>query len=477
MSNASVNSLNGASDFITTASAASAARAFVAAAAEGRISGADELLPWPPPPPLWRERTGSAIFATAAVSREQQQQPKLWLQQQQFLLSLNEPKIDAVLGGGLPAGMLGEVCGSAGAGKTQFALTLTAECLLQQFQQQRWHAVKIPIEEQYNGAFSGGAVFGARTSTEVKGHAEVESTGVVFYIHSEGSFPAERLHCILSRRLERLRRLAAVQGAAFECENTTGENWASTVASQLLSRVFVEEVGSEEEAVDCLLYKVPRLFVSQGRIALLIVDSVAALFKHEMQAQLAAQGTASSPSAASRSTKLIRFGAVLRRIAAEYRCSCLTLNHVSALMNSDSNSEREISEVPHSASAADALKRRRTAQDRNGVLIREHVRSLDAGLAGKSVGMAHWAAAEALSAVRPALGPIWSGCLNYRIFLSRVELAPFDCEYRRPLPNGFHCLRSLFVVFAPHCPERGALFAVNERGIVDEEDVECSQTV
>ncbi|KAL8273917.1 hypothetical protein Esti_002240 [Eimeria stiedai] len=381
--------------------AAAAATAFIAAAASGQTASADAVLQWPPQTPLWRDRTAAEVLSAAALQQHQQQMllPLLWQQQQLLLLPLGEQQLDASLRGGLPSGLLGEVCGAAGSGKTQFVLSLAAETVLQQqlLQQQQKRLLSSSSSNNNNGS---------------------SSMGVVYYIHSEGAFPVSRLAEVLLQRL--LRR--------------SPSSLSTAAAAGLLQRILVEEISCEEELVSCLLHKLPRLIASRGRVSLLIVDSLAALLKQSSAAAATATAAAAAAAAAGHSAKLVRLASLMRRVATEHSCCCLVINHVSAA----------IDVTPASAAAGAAAGQRWQQQDVWSSTENSKRRRVDGEQqqqqqqiappsAAESTAAATTAAAAAAAAhsivaaanppsdIRPALGEVWSSCLHYRIFLSRLS--------------------------------------------------------
>lgn len=68
--------------------------------------------------------------------------------------------------------------------------------------------------------------------------------------------------------------------------------------------------------------------------------------------------------------------------------------------------------------------------------------------------------------VCPALGLSWANCVNSRLFLSRNE--EFDGEENGSVDVNFRCTRTrrrLHVVFAPHLPEASCEFVIAREGV------------
>eukprot|EP00921_Rhytidocystis_pertsovi_P005374 GHVQ01009280.1.p3 GENE.GHVQ01009280.1~~GHVQ01009280.1.p3 ORF type:complete len:144 (-),score=17.01 GHVQ01009280.1:3620-4051(-) len=110
----------------------------------------------------------------------------------------------------------------------------------------------------------------------------------VYYVYTEGSFPAERLREIMTAQILKSAN-AGIKSANVDkggVEELCFEQFEST-ASELLDYVFVEEVASDTELWDVLYHKVARLLLNFDffktpfvfQVKLVIIDSVAALFR------------------------------------------------------------------------------------------------------------------------------------------------------------------------------------------------------
>ncbi|XP_070843555.1 DNA repair protein XRCC3 [Chaetodon trifascialis] len=188
-------------------------------------------------------------------------------------LSVGCPVLDELLRGGLPVGGVTELSGESGAGKTQLALQL---CL----------SVQYPT--QYGGLNSGAV-----------------------YICTEDSFPIRRLQQLI-RDQSCLR---------------------SDVPPSLISRlqfsdqVYVEHAADLDSLQVCLSRRVP-LLLARGLIRLLVVDSVAALFRSEFQAADWLE----------RTKQLLAFSSTLHHLSQEFTTPVLCINQVTDVFNSSDDS-------------------------------------------------------------------------------------------------------------------------------------------
>ncbi|KAK0130755.1 DNA repair protein XRCC3 [Merluccius polli] len=185
-------------------------------------------------------------------------------------VSLGCPVLDGVVRGGLLPWGLTELAGPSGAGKSQLALQL---CL----------SVQYPA--QYGGLASG-----------------------ALYICTEDSFP-----------IRRLRQLQAEQ----PCLRTDVP--PDVVSSIRFSdHIYVEHAADLGALMECVSQKAPVL-LAQGRVRLLVVDSVAALFRSEFQAD---QGL-------ERSRHLMAFASALHKLSSTYQLPIFCVNQVTDVMEGD----------------------------------------------------------------------------------------------------------------------------------------------
>ncbi|XP_039981121.1 DNA repair protein XRCC3 [Xiphias gladius] len=188
-------------------------------------------------------------------------------------LSVGCPLLDELLRGGLPVGGVTELSGESGAGKTQLALQL---CL----------SVQYPT--QYRGLNSGAV-----------------------YICTEDSFPIRRLQQLI-RQQSCLR---------------------SDVPPSLISslpfsdHVYIEHAADLDSLQVCLSRRIP-LLLARGLVRLLVVDSVAALFRSEFQ----------SEDWLERNKQLLTFSSALHHLSQEFTTPVLCINQVTDVFNRSDDS-------------------------------------------------------------------------------------------------------------------------------------------
>ncbi|TDH00815.1 hypothetical protein EPR50_G00192590 [Perca flavescens] len=210
--------------------------------------------------------------AAATACRRHPPTPAVLLQRgySGLRLSVGCPVLDQLLRGGLPAGGVTELSGESGAGKTQLALQL---CL----------SVQYPAQ---HGGLDSGAV----------------------YICTEDQFPV--------RRLDQL-----IRGQASLRRDVP----AALISSRRFSdHVYVEHAADLDSLSVCLSRRVPLLLARQ-HVRLLVVDSVAALFRSEFQASDWLE----------RSQQLISFSHTLHTLSLEFNTPVLCINQVTDVFSSD----------------------------------------------------------------------------------------------------------------------------------------------
>uniref|UniRef100_UPI003AACDB35 DNA repair protein XRCC3 n=1 Tax=Centroberyx gerrardi TaxID=166262 RepID=UPI003AACDB35 len=183
-------------------------------------------------------------------------------------LSLGCPALDGLLRGGLPAGGVTELAGPSGAGKSQLALQL---CL----------SVQLPL---LHGGLQSGAV----------------------YICTEASFPIRRLQQLISQQVELRADLPP----------------ALIRSIQFSDNIYIEHTADLEALQACVARRVP-LLLARGAVRLLVVDSVAALFRSEFQA-------GDWPE---RTRRLLAFGAALHRLSHDFAAPVLCINQVTDVVD------------------------------------------------------------------------------------------------------------------------------------------------
>ncbi|XP_068198553.1 DNA repair protein XRCC3 [Antennarius striatus] len=185
-------------------------------------------------------------------------------------LSLGCPVLDELLRGGLLVGGVTELSGESGAGKTQLALQL---CL----------SVQYPTQ---HGGLNAGAVF----------------------VCTEDSFPIRRLHQLISGQ-----------------PLLRGDTPPSLISSLRFSdRVYIEHTADLDALRACLARRVP-LLLARGLVRLLVVDSVAALFRAEFQAADWLE----------RNKQMLSFSSTLHQLSQQFSTPVLCVNQVTDVFDSD----------------------------------------------------------------------------------------------------------------------------------------------
>ncbi|XP_022068114.1 DNA repair protein XRCC3 [Acanthochromis polyacanthus] len=188
-------------------------------------------------------------------------------------LSVGCPVLDQLLRGGLPAGVITELSGESGAGKTQLALQL---CL----------SVQYPKE---HGGLNSGAL----------------------YICTEDSFPIKRLQQLIR-----------------EQPSLRSDVPPSLISSLHFSNnIYIEHTADLDSLQVCLSRRAP-LLLAQGLVRLLVVDSVAALFRSEFQADDWLE----------RNRQLLTFSSALHHLSQEFTTPVLCINQVTDVFNQSDNS-------------------------------------------------------------------------------------------------------------------------------------------
>ncbi|KAM6461311.1 DNA repair protein XRCC3 isoform 1-T2 [Liasis olivaceus] len=263
-------------------------------------------------------------------------------------LSLGCPVLDGLLRGGIPLMGITEIAGESSAGKTQLGLQL---CL----------SVQYPYK--YGGLESGAV-----------------------YICTEDVFPNKRLQQLIEQ-LPKLR---------------------SDVPSEVMQKIkfgngiFVEHAADLDTFHDCITKRLS-LLLSRGMVRLVIIDSIAALFRCEFSAM----------DSLLKAKYLQGFGAKLHRLSCRFQTPIICINQVT-----DAVDERE-----------DAVWDAQSCPART---------------------------------VIPALGITWSNQLLMRLMVCRtVHQAQIagETSYSRSE------LRMLRVIFAPHLPQHFCYYTVNLEGV------------
>ncbi|XP_037541167.1 DNA repair protein XRCC3-like [Nematolebias whitei] len=217
---------------------------------------------------LSQSEVQDVLVAAASVCRRRRPITALQLQQADprgfesgLRLSVGCPVLDQLLRGGLPAVGVTELSGQSGGGKTQLGLQLSL-------------TVQYPRE---HGGLSSGAL----------------------YICTEDPFPIKRLQQLISEQ-------PALR---------------SDVPPSLISRirfsdqVYIEHTADLESLQVCLSCRAP-ILLAQGLVRIIVIDSVAALFRCEFQADNWLE----------RNKQLLTFSSNLHRLSIEFNTPVLCIN-------------------------------------------------------------------------------------------------------------------------------------------------------
>ncbi|RLW10485.1 hypothetical protein DV515_00001926 [Chloebia gouldiae] len=270
-------------------------------------------------------------------------------------LSLGCSVLDNLLKGGIPLVGITELAGESSAGKTQIGLQL---CL----------CVQYPYK--YGGLESGAV-----------------------YICTEDVFPSKRLQQLIDQQ----HKLRADVPAEIIQKIRFGNS------------IFVEQAADLDTLQQCLTRRLS-LLLARGMVRLVVIDSMAALFRGEF-------GPAES---ALKARYLQTFGAQLHSLSTRFRTPILCINQVTDVVSESEAAQcscRDVSHFPY-----------------------------------RVLG----------SRVTPALGITWSNQLLMRLMGRRVSL-PGDSA-----GAASHCAastRALSVVFAPHLPPSFCYYTVQLEGV------------
>uniref|UniRef100_A0A3P9KT88 Serpin peptidase inhibitor, clade A (alpha-1 antiproteinase, antitrypsin), member 10a n=1 Tax=Oryzias latipes TaxID=8090 RepID=A0A3P9KT88_ORYLA len=175
-------------------------------------------------------------------------------------LGVSCPVLDGLLRGGLPVGGITELSGQSGAGKTQLALQISL-------------SVQYPVEH-------GGL-------------------GAALYICTEDSFPIRRLQQMISEQ--------AILRSEVPSSLISGLRFSD--------HVYIEHAADLDSLQVCLSRRAPVLLAA-GLVRLIVVDSVAALFRSEFQAEDWME----------RNKQLLTFSSMLHQLSQEFTIPVLCIN-------------------------------------------------------------------------------------------------------------------------------------------------------
>ncbi|XP_046877820.1 DNA repair protein XRCC3 [Hypomesus transpacificus] len=183
-------------------------------------------------------------------------------------LTLACPVLDSFLRGGIPLSGITELAGESGTGKTQFGLQLS---------------LSVQYPQEYGGLGSGAV-----------------------YICTEDSFPIKRLRQLITQ--QSLLRPELPQ---------------TLIRSIRFSdNIYIEHAADLGALQVCVSQRVPVL-LSRGLVRLVVVDSVAALFRSEFQADEAAE----------RARHMQTLAGTLHRLSHSYNAPVLCINQVTDVID------------------------------------------------------------------------------------------------------------------------------------------------
>ncbi|XP_033096535.1 DNA repair protein XRCC3-like isoform X2 [Anneissia japonica] len=184
-------------------------------------------------------------------------------------LSLGCPRLDAFLHGGILSQGITEIAGESASGKTQICIQL---CL----------TVQCP---KALGGLDGGAV----------------------YICTEDAFPSKRLHQMIQMFNEKI-----------------GSEMASKL--KLGDHIYVEHISEMDQLWHCITQRIP-ILLTRGLVKLVVIDSLAAIFRCEYDSHEIAQ----------RAKHIQSVGAKLNWLSSQYDVPVVCVNQVTANMKRSSN--------------------------------------------------------------------------------------------------------------------------------------------
>eukprot|EP00735_Rhodelphis_limneticus_P009508 TRINITY_DN277_c0_g1::TRINITY_DN277_c0_g1_i2::g.1668::m.1668 TRINITY_DN277_c0_g1::TRINITY_DN277_c0_g1_i2::g.1668 ORF type:complete len:403 (+),score=28.20,sp/Q9FKM5/XRCC3_ARATH/27.32/3e-31,Rad51/PF08423.6/2.2e-27,Rad51/PF08423.6/3.1e+02,AAA_25/PF13481.1/3.9e+03,AAA_25/PF13481.1/3.5e-13,KaiC/PF06745.8/7.1e-08,RecA/PF00154.16/2.7,RecA/PF00154.16/1.2,DUF2075/PF09848.4/0.026,CobU/PF02283.11/7.5e+02,CobU/PF02283.11/0.15,AAA_24/PF13479.1/0.13,AAA_22/PF13401.1/1.3e+03,AAA_22/PF13401.1/0.16 TRINITY_DN27 len=217
--------------------------------------------------------------ALVAMRQLAEKQSKTLLQLRQeprraLRLALGHYEIDhLVLDGGFMPGLLTEISGESGAGKTQFCLQLLSRSIL---------------------------------SSEAGG-----LQGAALYISTEGEFAQKRL-----------KQLVQAQYQAHQYQSLLIEHDVDAVINHVMDNIFIEQLRSAESLLDFI--RSPRFHqqMKSKNIRLVILDSIAALYRAEFDK--------GDPM---KSRLLLRTASLLKKIGDVYNAVVLVVNQVTDVVS------------------------------------------------------------------------------------------------------------------------------------------------
>ncbi|XP_006003397.1 DNA repair protein XRCC3 [Latimeria chalumnae] len=274
-------------------------------------------------------------------------------------LSLGCPVLDHLLRGGIPIMGITDLAGESSAGKTQICMQL---CL----------SVQYPC--QYGG-LEAGAV----------------------YVCTEDAFPSKRLQQLIIKQ-----------------HNLRSDVPVETIKKiKFGDKIFIEHVADIDSLNDCITKRIP-ILLSRGLIRLVIIDSLAALFRCEFAAS----------SSIAKAKCLQNFGAALHGLSNKFLTPVVCINQVTAAVG-------------------------------------------DSNIAPNNFGLLD-------TKVLPALGLTWSNHILMRLMVTRTKHFIQE-KFPGETVQTFNCnsvLRTMEVIFAPHLPQSFCYYIICLEGVKGFKDLE-----
>ena len=212
-------------------------------------------------------------------------------------------EIDDVLGGGILTGVITDLCGEAGAGKSQLCMQLALHSLLPEHAGGLSH--QIHNSDSQNSS----------PSSEITSDVE----GTCLYLCTEGRFPSRRLTQMASLFRRRYHNLFPSSSQPFDTER------------ELLDRILISELLEAEEFWAFFQKDLP-ILVDVRQVRLIIVDSITGICRGDTTMNGDGRGR---ESIVRRAGWLHMFATFLREVASKYNLAVVVVNQVSALFPVD----------------------------------------------------------------------------------------------------------------------------------------------
>ncbi|KAJ3127030.1 hypothetical protein HK100_009973 [Physocladia obscura] len=320
---------------------------------------------------------------------------------QGHMLTTGCPHIDAELNGGLRTGQITEIYGESGSGKTQLGLQLGITC--------QWSVAR--------GGLNASAA----------------------YILAEENFQSVRFLQLAESLSEQQSQQSPISPLATPATQTSATTAATTTTMRSLfeftDNIHLTHVRDPATLIHIVQYMLPVL-MTRHNIKLVVVDSVAATLRYASFAEDNLfdpnQKTTDNNNKSmhySNSNLIVNLARVLKKIAADFNAVVVCINQVSAKFTSPNT----LSLVP-------------IASGSNG--LAERAFAIDESAVSSGSSDAYFRTAQ----VQPALGLLWTCCVNTRICLAKESSLTSEIA---GLANGIRYMvtrRRLRVVFSPNGP-------------------------